>query len=144
MVTAVGLVAEIGDLRRLEHPRKLMGYLGLVPSEASSGERVHRGSITKTGNAHARRLLTEAARLHLLAEGRGRRGSYPEEGTISGLFAAQAARTPTAVAVVAGEEELTYGELDQRSNAFAHFLRDAGLRQVDVVAVLMDRNTRFH
>jgi transposase len=61
VVTAVGLVAEIGDLRRFEHPRKLMGYLGLVPSEASSGDRVRRGSITKTGNAHARRLLTEAA-----------------------------------------------------------------------------------
>lgn len=61
VVTAVGLVAEIGDLRRFEHPRKLMGYLGLVPSEASSGDRVQRGSITKTGNAHARRLLTEAA-----------------------------------------------------------------------------------
>jgi transposase len=61
LVTAVGLVAEIGDLRRFEHPRKLMGYLGLVPSEASSGDRVRRGSITKTGNAHARRLLTEAA-----------------------------------------------------------------------------------
>jgi transposase len=61
LVTAVGLIAEIGDLRRFEHPRKLMGYLGLVPCEASSGERVRRGSITKTGNAHARRLLTEAA-----------------------------------------------------------------------------------
>lgn len=61
VVTAIGLVAEIGDLRRFEHPRKLMGYLGLVPSEHSSGDRVSRGSITKTGNAHARRLLTEAA-----------------------------------------------------------------------------------
>jgi transposase len=61
LVTAVGLVAEIGDLSRFEHPRKLMGYLGLVPAERSSGERVRRGSITKTGNAHARRLLTEAA-----------------------------------------------------------------------------------
>jgi transposase len=61
LVTAVGLVAEIGDLSRFEHPRKLMGYLGLVPSERSSGERVRRGSITKTGNSHARRLLTEAA-----------------------------------------------------------------------------------
>ena len=60
-VSAIGLVAEIGDLRRFEHPRKLMGYLGLVPSEHSSGPRVARGSITKTGNAHARRLLTEAA-----------------------------------------------------------------------------------
>jgi transposase len=61
LVSAVGLVAEIGDLSRFEHPRQLMGYLGLVPSEHSSGERVLRGSITKTGNAHARRLLTEAA-----------------------------------------------------------------------------------
>jgi transposase len=60
-VTAIGLVAEIGDLGRFPHPRKLMGYLGLVPSEHSSGERTSRGSITKTGNAHARRLLTEAA-----------------------------------------------------------------------------------
>jgi transposase len=61
LVTAVGLVAEIGDLRRFAHPRNLMGYLGLVPSEHSSGEHVQRGSITKTGNSHARRLLTEAA-----------------------------------------------------------------------------------
>ena len=60
-VTAIGLVAEIGDLSRFEHPRKLMGYLGLVPSEHSSGERTSRGSITKTGNGHARRLLVEAA-----------------------------------------------------------------------------------
>lgn len=61
LVTAVGLVAEIGDLSRFENPRKLMGYLGLVPREHSSGERTSRGSITKTGNKHARRLLTEAA-----------------------------------------------------------------------------------
>lgn len=60
-ITAIGLVAEIGDLSRFEHPRKLMGYLGLTPSEHSSGERTVRGSITKVGNAHARRLLTEAA-----------------------------------------------------------------------------------
>lgn len=60
-ITAIGLVAEIGDLNRFEHPRKLMGYLGLVPSERSSGERTSRGSITKTGNGHARRLLIEAA-----------------------------------------------------------------------------------
>lgn len=60
-ISAIGLVAEIGDIGRFAHPRQLMGYLGLVPSEYSSGERVVRGSITKTGNAHARRLLTEAA-----------------------------------------------------------------------------------
>lgn len=60
-VGAIGLVAEIGDLSRFDHPRKLMGYLGLVPSEHSSGERTERGKITRTGNGHARRLLTEAA-----------------------------------------------------------------------------------
>lgn len=61
VVSAIGLVAEIGDIDRFAHPRQLMGYLGLVPCEHSSGERTHKGGITKTGNAHARRLLTEAA-----------------------------------------------------------------------------------
>lgn len=60
-VSAIGLVAEIGDISRFDHPRKLMGYLGLVPSERSSGERINKGPITKSGNSHARRLLTEAA-----------------------------------------------------------------------------------
>ena len=60
-ISAIGLVAETGDVGRFAHPRQLMAYLGLVPCEHSSGERVARGSITKTGNAHARRLLTEAA-----------------------------------------------------------------------------------
>lgn len=60
-VTAVGLVAEIGDIRRFTHPRELMAYLGLVPSEYSSGASVRRGGITKAGNPHARRLLAEAA-----------------------------------------------------------------------------------
>ena len=61
VVSAIGLVAEIGDIGRFAHPRQLMGYLGLVPSEHSSGERLARGSITKAGNGHARRLLIEAA-----------------------------------------------------------------------------------
>lgn len=60
-ISAIGLVAEIGDMGRFAHARQLMAYLGLVPSEYSSGDRVVRGSITKTGNTHARRLLTEAA-----------------------------------------------------------------------------------
>ena len=60
-VTAAGLVAELGDLRRFDHPRTLMAYVGLVPSEHSSGPSVRRGGVTKTGNAHARRLLAEAA-----------------------------------------------------------------------------------
>ena len=60
-VTAVGLVAEIGDIRRFDHPRQLMAFLGLVPAEYSSGPSVRRGGITKAGNPHARRLLAEAA-----------------------------------------------------------------------------------
>ncbi len=59
--TALGLLAEIGDFRRFAHPRELMSYLGLTPSEYSSGQQRHRGHITKTGNRHARRLLVEAA-----------------------------------------------------------------------------------
>jgi transposase len=59
--TALGLLAEIGDFRRFASPRELMSYLGLTPSEYSSGQQQHRGHITKTGNRHARRLLIEAA-----------------------------------------------------------------------------------
>jgi transposase len=60
-VAAATLVAELGDLGRFLHPRELMGYLGLVPSEHSSGAQIARGSITKTGNLHARRMLVEVA-----------------------------------------------------------------------------------
>jgi len=60
-LTAIGLVAELGDLRRFAHPRKLMAFAGLVPSEHSTGERIQRGGITRTGNAHVRWLVTEAA-----------------------------------------------------------------------------------
>jgi transposase len=60
-VTAAGLVAEIGDIGRFDNPRELMAYLGLVPSEHSSGASTRRGAITKAGNPHARRLLAEAA-----------------------------------------------------------------------------------
>jgi transposase len=60
-LTALGLVAEVGDFERFSSPQKLMSYLGLVPSEHSSGEKRRRGAITKAGNTHARRLLVEAA-----------------------------------------------------------------------------------
>ncbi len=59
--TALGLIAEIGDFRRFSHPRELASWLGITPSEYSSGDQQHRGHITKTGNRHARRLLVEAA-----------------------------------------------------------------------------------
>lgn len=60
-VTAVTVVAELGTLSRFDSPRKLMGYSGLVSSEYSSGNRIQRGSITKTGNAHLRRVIIESA-----------------------------------------------------------------------------------
>ena len=60
-VTAVGLSCEVVDFRRFAKAGHLMAYLGLVPSEASSGGRRRQGPITKTGNGHARRLLVEAA-----------------------------------------------------------------------------------
>lgn len=59
--SAARLAAELGDIRRFTNPRQLMGYVGLIPSEHSSGERVRRGSVTKSGNAHVRHLLVQAA-----------------------------------------------------------------------------------
>jgi len=61
LVIAATLVAEIGDIGRFDNPRQLMAYLGLTPSEYSSGQSTRRGGITKCGNSHARRMLTEAA-----------------------------------------------------------------------------------
>jgi transposase len=58
---AVTTLAELGDLTRFETPRQLMKFLGLIPSEYSSGERRRQGSITKAGNTHARRALVEGA-----------------------------------------------------------------------------------
>ena len=63
-IVATTMVVEIGDLRRFENPRQLMAYLGLVPSENSSGQTTKRGGITKTGNSHARRALIEAAQTY--------------------------------------------------------------------------------
>jgi transposase len=58
---AVTTVAELGDLTRFDNPRQLMKFLGLIPSEYSSGERRRQGALTKAGNAHARRALVEGA-----------------------------------------------------------------------------------
>ena len=60
-ISAVTIAAELGEFSRFEGARQLMGYSGIVPSEESSGERTRRGSITKTGNAHLRRIAVEAA-----------------------------------------------------------------------------------
>lgn len=61
VLSALVLIAEVQDFRRFDHPRQLMAFLGLVPSEHSSGGKTRRGAITKTGNSHARRILVEAS-----------------------------------------------------------------------------------
>jgi transposase len=61
LVAAATLVAELGDMTRFTSPRQLMAYIGLVPSEHSSGNSRRQGGITKAGNGTARRMLIEAA-----------------------------------------------------------------------------------
>lgn len=70
-VTANTMVAEVGDLRRFEHPRQLMAFLGLVPSKRSTGETKRQGGIAKAGNASARKALIEAAWTHRHSAGIG-------------------------------------------------------------------------
>jgi transposase len=61
LIVAVTFATEIGDMRRFDNPRQLMGYLGLVPSERSTGDTIRRGSITKAGNGRVRHMLVESA-----------------------------------------------------------------------------------
>ena len=61
LIVAMTTLAELGDITRFDSPRELMGYLGLVPSEHSSGGSRRQGGITRTGNGHVRRVLVEAA-----------------------------------------------------------------------------------
>lgn len=88
-VTAMTILAELHDFRRFQHPRDLMAYLGLTPSEYSSGSRVKRGSITKAGNSHVRRVLVEAA------------WSYRHRPAVSALLRKRRAGQPTAVLAIA-------------------------------------------
>lgn len=88
-VTAVGLVAEVGDIRRFDHPRQLMAFLGLVPSEYSSGPSVRRGGITKAGNPHARHLLAEAAWAYQGLPRIGRQMLYRQEAVSPAAWKAQ-------------------------------------------------------
>lgn len=99
IVAAVVVLAEIGDLSRFAGARELMGYLGLVPTEESTGDTVRRGRITKAGNRRVRRVLVEAAwscrrpprvSLALKGEGSGGAGGSPQdrlEGTDAALGA---------------------------------------------------------
>jgi transposase len=83
-ISAVTIAAELGNITRFESARQLMGYSGTAPSENSSGKRQQRGSITKTGNAHLRRIAVEAAWSYRLRPGVGpalrkRQEGVPEE-----------------------------------------------------------------
>jgi transposase len=83
-ISAVTIAAELGNISRFASARQLMGYSGAVPSEDSSGQRTGRGGITKTGNAHLRRIAVEAAWSYRLRPGVGpalrkRQEGVPEE-----------------------------------------------------------------
>jgi transposase len=100
MVGAVAFLAELGDLSRFESPRQLMAYLGLTPSERSTGESVKRGGITKAGNTRARRLLIEAAWSYRHASARTCR---PESGPRHGQLAKSPGRRRCGSVDVSGQ-----------------------------------------
>jgi transposase len=106
-LTAMVLLTELGDLRRFEHPRQLMAYVGLVTSEHSSGEKKARGPITKTGNAHVRRLLVESA----WAYRHGRTSTSPRVQT---LLASQPAEVATIAAKASQRLARRYARLVAR------------------------------
>lgn len=120
LLTAAILIAEVGDFRRFDNPRDLMGYLGLVPSERTSAERTRRGGITKTGNTAARTALIEAAWSYrhparigksILARQHGQTESvkaiaWKAQGRLCGRYrrlAAAGKATPKAIVAVARE-----------------------------------------
>ena len=79
-LSALGLAAEVGDFARFGRPEQLMSFLGLVPSEHSSGDQRRQGSITKSGSSHARRLLVEAAWHYRRRPSRGRELQRRQDG----------------------------------------------------------------
>lgn len=87
LLTAATVVAEAGDLRRFDHPRQLMAFLGLVPSERSTGETRRQGGITKTGNTRARKALVEAAWTYRHSAGLGRHHQDRQRGLPQGVRA---------------------------------------------------------
>jgi transposase len=78
-LTALGLIAEVGDFARFSSPRELMSWLGITPTEYSSGQQQHRGHITRAGNEYARRLLIEAAWHYRHPPRRSTRRPEPDE-----------------------------------------------------------------
>jgi transposase len=100
-VTAATVVSDLGTMRRFARARQLMGYAGLVPREHSSGRSVHRGAITKTGNAHLRRVLVEAGwALSAPTESRQRRAAAAPAGPTAPRRRDRHPRTATLVRAV--------------------------------------------
>lgn len=88
LITATSIVAEIGSFKRFKTPRQFMAYVGLIPSEYSSGESRRQGNITKTGNRHVRRLLIESAwsyRYHPAIKGELQRRQNGQSPTIQAI-----------------------------------------------------------
>jgi transposase len=93
-IHATRIIAELGDLRRFARPRSLMGYVGLVPSENSSGTRRHQGSITKAGNSAVRRAFVEAA------------WAYQHNARVSSVIARRQTELPQSVTDLAWKAQL--------------------------------------
>ena len=73
LIAAVTFMVEVGDIRRFQNPRQLIAYLGLVPSERSTGDSIRRSRITKTGNARVRRVLADSAWTYRYPAGVGKK-----------------------------------------------------------------------
>jgi len=86
LIVAATIASELGDLTRFEAPGKLMAFLGLVPSEHSSGEKVQKGAITKTGNRHVRNALVEAAHAYRYPAKKSRTILKRQEGLPKGVI----------------------------------------------------------
>ena len=104
-VHAVTLIAELGDLARFGSARQLMGYLGLVPREASTGEQRRQGSITKAGNSYARRALIEAA------------WAYRHPARVTRIIATRQTGLPKAACDIAWRAQLRLSAKYRRLNA---------------------------
>ena len=117
LITAMTTLAELGDITRFDSPKQLMAYLGLVPSEHSSGGSRRQGSITRTGNGHVRRVLTEAAW----------NDRSPARKTRD--IEKRAEQTPAAVQAIAWEAQ------KRLCGRYQHLLRAGKLKQQVVTAV---------
>jgi transposase len=117
LIAATTLLCEIGDLSRFPTPRALMAFLGLVPSEDSTGDRIRRGPITKTGNWRARRTLVECS------------WSYRHPPRVGRDKAAKVAAAPKAV------REIAWKAQTRLSARYRHLVRKGKLKTVAVTAV---------